>query len=121
MEIVYAHHERYDGAGYPRGLVGDEIPLGARVFAVVDCYDAMTSRRPYRDAMPREAALMEVADNAGTQFDPRVVETFLGVVRVSPDGFYEEDGEDMGLRIKGDAYTVGDKTPVPVPPARTAR
>ena len=53
-EIVYAHHEHFDGTGYPRGLVRDEIPLGARVFAVVDAYDAMTSRRPYRDAMVRE-------------------------------------------------------------------
>ena len=55
-EIVYAHHEFFDGTGYPRGLAGEEIPLGARVFAVVDAYDAMTSRRPYRMAMSRDAA-----------------------------------------------------------------
>lgn len=65
-EIVYAHHERYDGTGYPRGLAGEEIPAGARIFSVVDAFDAMTSRRPYRDAMPREAALMEIARNSGT-------------------------------------------------------
>ncbi len=93
-DIVYAHHEHYDGTGYPRGLIHDEIPLGARVFAVVDAYDAMTSRRPYRDAMTRERALREIAHNAGTQFDPKVVETFLTVVRLSADGFYEESEHD---------------------------
>jgi diguanylate cyclase (GGDEF)-like protein len=99
-EIVYAHHEHYDGTGYPRGLVGEEIPLGARVFAVVDAYDAMTSRRPYRDAMSRDAALVEIAGHSGTQFDPKVVQTFLMVVRRSPDGFYEEqDDDDFGSRI----------------------
>jgi HD-GYP domain-containing protein (c-di-GMP phosphodiesterase class II) len=99
-DIVYAHHERYDGTGYPRALAGDDIPLGARVFAVVDSYDAMTSRRLYRDAMSREAALREIANNSGTQFDPSVVEAFLKVIRLSPDGFYEEDVEDVGLRLK---------------------
>ncbi len=93
-DVVYAHHEHYDGSGYPRGLVRDEIPLGARVFTVVDAYDAMTSRRPYRDAMSRDHALGEVARNAGTQFDPNVVDTFLSVVRRSPDGFYEESPHD---------------------------
>ncbi|MFQ5471583.1 MAG: diguanylate cyclase, partial [Dehalococcoidia bacterium] len=68
-EIVYSHHEWYDGTGYPRGLAGSEIALGARIFAVVDAFDAMTSRRPYRDAMPKDAALMEIARYAGTQFD----------------------------------------------------
>jgi diguanylate cyclase (GGDEF)-like protein/putative nucleotidyltransferase with HDIG domain len=99
-EIVYAHHEHFDGTGYPRGLVADEIPLGARVFAVVDAYDAMTSRRPYRDAMPREAALIEIASHTGTQFDPKVVQAFLEVIRQSPDGFYEESEDDIyGPRI----------------------
>jgi len=100
-EIVYAHHEHYDGTGYPRGLVREEIPLGARVFAVVDAYDAMTSRRPYRDAMSRDAALVEIAGHSGTQFDPKVVQMFLIVVRRSPDGFYEEqDDDDFGSRIE---------------------
>jgi diguanylate cyclase (GGDEF)-like protein len=99
-EIVYAHHEHFDGTGYPRGLVGDEIPLGARVFAIVDAYDAMTSRRPYRDAMAREAALIEIAGHAGTQFDPKVVRAFMTIIRQSPDGFYEETDEDQfGPRI----------------------
>lgn len=98
-EIVYAHHERYDGAGYPRGLAGDEIPVGARIFSVVDAFDAMTSRRPYRDAMPRESALMEIARNSGTQFDPRMVEAFLTMIRSDPDGF-RGDAEDYGARIE---------------------
>jgi len=89
-EIVWAHHERCDGQGYPRGLAGEEIPLGARVFGVVDAYDAMTSRRPYRQAMSRDQACIEIARNSGTQFDPAVVEAFLVMVRRSPEGMYEE-------------------------------
>ncbi|MEE8347125.1 MAG: diguanylate cyclase [Dehalococcoidia bacterium] len=91
-EIVWAHHERYDGKGYPRGLTGEEMPLGARVFAVVDAYDAMTSRRPYRHAMSRERAAIEIASNSGTQFDPVVVEAFLVMIRRSPEGWFEEKG-----------------------------
>lgn len=102
-EIVYAHHERYDGCGYPRGLAGEDVPLGARVFAVVDSYDAMTSCRLYRDVMPRQAALREIANNSGTQFDPNVVEAFIKVISLSPDGFYEEGVEDVGLRLKPSA------------------
>jgi putative nucleotidyltransferase with HDIG domain len=76
-EIVYAHHERYDGQGYPRALKGDAIPLGARVFAVVDAYDAMTSHRPYRKALPHQTAVDEIVRNANGQFDPDVVRAFL--------------------------------------------
>ncbi len=77
--IVLAHHERYDGKGYPNGLAGEEIPLGARIFAVADTFDAMTSDRPYRKALPYSRARQELIDFAGTQFDPRVVEAFLRV------------------------------------------
>ena len=90
-EIVWAHHERFDGLGYPRGLAGEEIPLGARVFGVVDAYDAMTSRRPYRQAMSRDQACVEVLRNSGTQFDSAVVDAFLAMVRRSPEGMYEEN------------------------------
>jgi len=76
-ELMLCHHEAYDGSGYPRGLRGEQIPLGARIFAVVDAYDAMRSDRPYRQGMSRSAALAELKRNSGSQFDPVVVETFL--------------------------------------------
>jgi len=76
-EIVHSHHEHYDGSGYPRGLKGDKIPLGARIFAVVDAYDAMTSYRPYRRARPHRKAVEEIVHNSGIQFDPDVVRAFL--------------------------------------------
>jgi two-component system cell cycle response regulator len=75
--IVRASHERHDGAGYPDGLVGEEIPIGARIVALCDAYDAMVSDRAYRPGMPPEAALAEIRRCAGTQFDPVVVEAFL--------------------------------------------
>jgi len=77
LEIPYCHHERWDGNGYPRGLKGDVIPLAARIFAVVDTWDAMTSDRPYRKALNREEAIEQLKKNIGTQFDPQVVQTFL--------------------------------------------
>ncbi|WCM39369.1 PAS domain S-box protein [Thermus antranikianii] len=80
LEIPYCHHERWDGSGYPRGLKGLEIPLSARIFAVVDVYDALTSDRPYRKAWPREKALAYIQEQAGKQFDPEVVEAFLRLV-----------------------------------------
>lgn len=75
------HHERWDGKGYPDGLAGDEIPLGARVITVADCYDAMTSDRPYRRALPAEIATIELRRGAGEQFDPQVVDAFLAAQR----------------------------------------
>ena len=77
LDIPYCHHERWDGTGYPRGLKGEEIPLSARIFAVVDAWDAMRSDRPYRKALPVEEAMEEIKKGAGTQFDPKVVEAFL--------------------------------------------
>ena len=78
-EIVLTHQERYDGTGYPQGLVGEEIPLGARIFAVVDTLDAMTSDRPYRRAMPFHVARAEIVRGSGRQFDPEVVRVFLAI------------------------------------------
>ena len=77
--IVYTHHERYDGKGYPRGLAGDDIPLGARIFSVVDALDAMTSKRVYKEALPFEEAIERIKKASGTQFDPMVVETFVNI------------------------------------------
>ena len=78
-EIVYAHQEHFDGGGYPRGLSGDEIPLGARVFAVADALDAITSDRPYRGRKSFADAREEIRRCAGTQFDPHVVDAFLEI------------------------------------------
>jgi HD-GYP domain-containing protein (c-di-GMP phosphodiesterase class II) len=76
LPILLYHHEHYDGSGYPFGLVGDRIPLAARVFSVVDAYDAMTSRRPYRAALSHEEAMKEIRAQAGRQFDPEVTAVF---------------------------------------------
>ena len=84
LPILLYHHERYDGRGYPFGLAGDRIPLEARIFAVVDAYDAMTSDRPYRKAISHEEAVQEIVANAGTQFDPAVVEVFRSVIERVP-------------------------------------
>jgi two-component system cell cycle response regulator len=78
--IVRASHERYDGAGYPDGTAGEDIPLGARIVAVCDAYDAMVTTRAYRGALPVEEALAELERCAGAQFDPAVVEAFIGVL-----------------------------------------
>lgn len=78
--LVRHHHEWFDGRGYPDGLAGEDIPLGARIIAVVDAFEAMTSDRPYRKAMGREEALAEIRRCAGTQFDPRVVEAFFALL-----------------------------------------
>jgi response regulator RpfG family c-di-GMP phosphodiesterase len=80
LAIPYAHHEKWDGTGYPRGLKGDEIPLEARVFAVVDVWDALTSDRPYRPAWPGERAREYIREQAGRHFDPNVAETFLQMI-----------------------------------------
>jgi len=79
--IVLHHHERWDGSGYPQGLAGDRIPLAARIFSVCDALDAMTSRRPYRDPLPVDEAILRITDASGTQFDPVVVETLVEEVR----------------------------------------
>jgi response regulator RpfG family c-di-GMP phosphodiesterase len=78
--IIRHHHERWDGRGYPDGLSGEDIPLLARIVAVADAFDAMTSRRAYRDSLPLEKAVSEIRENSGKQFDPHVVQAFLAVM-----------------------------------------
>ncbi|MDA8078815.1 MAG: DUF4388 domain-containing protein [Nitrospiraceae bacterium] len=82
--IISQHHEHYDGSGYPMGLKGREISIGARIINVVDAYYAMTTDRPYRKALPRDKAVVEIRHNAGGQFDPEVVEVFLSAVTEEP-------------------------------------
>jgi HD-GYP domain-containing protein (c-di-GMP phosphodiesterase class II) len=78
-EVIAAHHEHWDGGGYPHGLRRKRIPAAARIFAVVDAFDAMTNDRPYRSALPVEAALAELRRNSGTQFEPAVVDAFTAL------------------------------------------
>lgn len=105
-EIVLAHHERFDGQGYPRGLRGDEIPLGARIFALVDAYVAMTSGRPYRKQMTHSMALKEIVRNSLTQFDPEVVDAFLKADAeglIDPSGLSHEVPDMYGDRVPAEA------------------
>ena len=93
-EIVYAHQERYDGTGYPRGLKGEQIPLGARMFSVADTLDAITSDRPYRPAQSLTAARIEIEKWSGKQFDPDVVKVFLDMDQtIWPDLRKEVDSQ----------------------------
>jgi len=91
-EIVLAHQEFYDGSGYPRGLKGEQIPLGARIFTIADSLDAMISDRPYRKALPMSHAREEIRRCSGTQFDPKVVEVFLAI----PERHWVELRENLG-------------------------
>jgi HD-GYP domain-containing protein (c-di-GMP phosphodiesterase class II) len=84
LPYVLHHHERWDGRGYPHRLAGDEIPIEARVLAVADAFDAMTSHRPYRRALSNDEALAEVDRCAGTQFDPEIARAFLEVWGSAP-------------------------------------
>jgi putative two-component system response regulator len=80
LDIPYSHHERWDGTGYPRGLKGEEIPMVARLFAIADVWDALTSDRPYRAAWTEEEALAYIREQSGKHFDPKVVELFFSVI-----------------------------------------
>ena len=81
--LLLRHHEHFDGNGYPDGLRGDEIPIFARIFAIVDAFAAMTSRRSYRRQFSPEEAVLELAAHAGTQFDPMLVGVFIDTLRES--------------------------------------
>lgn len=98
-EIVLSHHEHFDGSGYPRGLKGDEICLGARIFAVVDAYDAMRSVRVYQGAVPMDEALEEIRRCSGTQFDPVVVDAFMECRPVFEDIAHWNMTEDPQLSV----------------------
>jgi putative nucleotidyltransferase with HDIG domain len=99
-EIIYAHQECYDGSGYPRGLRGDEIPLGARIFAIADTLDAITSDRPYRRAQSFAAAREEIVRWAGRQFDPDIVKVFVNM----PDAIWDGLRKEIDSQIYRFAY-----------------
>ena len=94
-EIVYAHQENWDGSGYPRGLKGEQIPLGARIFALADTLDAITSDRPYRSARPFPVARDEIVLWSGRQFDPEVVHAFLNM----PETIWEDLRKEINEQI----------------------
>jgi putative nucleotidyltransferase with HDIG domain len=98
VPVVACHQEKYDGSGYPRGLKGEEIPLGARIFTVVDCADAMMMNRPYRQKTTYESVRTELRANSGTQFDPRVVEIFLTIPPEEWEAINERVSGDLALR-----------------------
>jgi putative nucleotidyltransferase with HDIG domain len=104
-DIVYSHQEKFDGTGYPRGLKGKEIPLGARIFSVADTLDAITSDRPYRPAQSLQAAREEIERWSGRQFDPEVVRIFLEM----PNKIWEDLRQDIDAQIYRVAYSTGAK------------
>jgi putative nucleotidyltransferase with HDIG domain len=104
-EIVYSHQERFDGSGYPRGLKGEEIPLGARIFSVADTLDAITNDRIYRRAQTLQAAREEIAKWSGRQFDPEVVKVFLEM----PDNIWDDLRKEIHAQIYRVAYSTGAK------------
>jgi len=80
LDIPYCHHEKWDGSGYPRGLKGEQIPLAARLFAIVDVWDALRSDRPYRQSWSKEKVIEHIQSLSGTHFDPKAVELFLNMM-----------------------------------------
>ena len=100
-EIALTHHERFDGKGYPDGLSGEEIPLSARITSVADVYDALTSKRVYKDAYPHDVATRIILEGSGTQFDPRIVESFVRC---------EQDFLDVRRRFR-DGYRADEPAP----------
>ena len=104
-DIIYSHQERYDGSGYPRNLKGEDIPLGARIFAVADTLDAITSDRPYRARQSDAAARKEIEDWSGRQFDPEVVKVFLAM----PENIWEDLRKQIGNQAQHFAYSSGSK------------
>jgi putative nucleotidyltransferase with HDIG domain len=112
--IVRCHHENWDGSGYPRGVSGEAIPIGARILSVVDCFDALTSDRPYRARMTDEAALDILRERSGRMYDPRVVDTFIRVYRDIPIAVGETtEQRDVMQRIAQSRNDVDTADPPP--------
>ena len=101
-KIVRHHHERVDGQGYPDGLVGDEVPLISRIIAVADAYNAMTSDRPYRDAMPSQVARLRLAQAVESQFDTSVVAAFEAILASANETY--KSGDSFSFRSLADTH-----------------
>ena len=114
VPIVRAHHENWNGTGYPRGLKGEEIPIGARILSVVDCYDALTSDRPYRPALSDSEAMKIVLERRGNMYDPQVVDTFLQVYRDIAAEAMEPVPHQEALTKIGRAISAPQLPPAPV-------
>jgi len=102
-DIVYSHQERFDGSGYPRGLKGDQIPLGARIFAIADTFDAMTSDRPYRAAQSIPSGRREIQRQSAKQFDPEIVKVFQSI----PERIWQELRSEIEAQSGTKRYGVG--------------
>ena len=116
VPLVRSHHERWDGSGYPDGLAGEDIPLGARVISVVDYYDALTCDRPYRRAVPEAVALATLQDEAGRALDPRVVGAFITLMpELIAEGVPEAEPRALGPRHRRDRDGLGPPDAVAAP------
>ena len=119
VPIVRCHHESWDGSGYPRGIRGDEIPIGARILSVVDCYDALTSDRPYRRALDREAAVAVLLERRGTMYDPLIVDTFIRILPEIAETALPPQRHEAALAQISQSASVPQPTPsaahVPLP------
>ena len=125
VPVVLAHHERWDGTGYPQRLKELQIPLASRVLGVVDAYDTMVSRRPYKEPMSESAALAELRRGSGTQFDPAVVQTFLAVLKTAPSSDMIGQNRDLDALFEAidsdllTAYQPGASLNFPKKPPRS--
>jgi putative two-component system response regulator len=110
-EIAYSHQEKWDGSGYPEGLSGDRIPVSARLMAVADVYDALTSRRVYKPAMPHEQALGIIRDGRGSHFDPDIADAFLACAELFREIALRFVDTDHDLARKADGRGVAVHQP----------
>ena len=118
--IVRCHHENWDGTGYPRGIAGDDIPIGARILSVVDCFDALTSDRPYRRALSDDTAVAILRERSGTMYDPRVVEAFVAMYReVSIEREESPEQREVLQRISATRRADEPSAPAATPAAMT--
>jgi len=115
VPIVRCHHESWDGSGYPRGIRGDEIPIGARILSVVDCYDALTSDRPYRRALDRDAAVAVLLERRGTMYDPLIVDTFIRILPEIAETALPPQRHEAALAQISQSASVPQPTPSAAP------